>query len=206
MRTLLTIGTLMMLVMPAWAQLRLQNVETGKIKTLKYGGVVKMTSKMDAAPGLTYGSLVLKGNLVEVEPSRIRVMPSEEVRTMIFDNGLVKVTETDYEELKGLKPIAVNVAGLEQIKYGGKKTENRQDFGAVLTMLGGLSALLAAPLVSIDYGDGSFNADTYYDWVVPSLAVTGLGVGIIIVNKSRKYQIDRPGADTSKKRWKIIAQ
>jgi len=169
---------------------------------LEAGGEIHLTLRLNRQ-GVDFGQRVIHGKLDTVEGRLIKVLPKEEVQTMILDNGLKKVTTTEYENLKGLKPLSVEVAGLEEVAYRGKNGLKWDGLGGLLTTLGGLSALVAAPLASINYSNGDFNQDLYYQWAGYSLAATGAGVAILLVNKKKKYTIQQNGQKADKKRWKV---
>lgn len=187
----------------SYGQLMLKNTTTDKIKTLKAGGDIQLTVNLNRQ-GVDFGQRVIHGKLDTVESRLIKVLPEEEVQIMVLDNGLKKVTTTEYANLKGLKPLSVEISGLDEIAYRGKNGLKWDGIGSLLTTLGGLSALVVAPLASIDYSDGSFNQDLYYQWAGYSLAATGAGVAILLANKKKQYAIQQNNQPASTKSWKVL--
>lgn len=188
-----------------FSQLTLKNVTTGKEKTLKEGGDMRLLVNMDR-PGYTYGKRILDGQLVSGTDKRVKIIPAIEEQHITLDNGLRKVNITEYDELKGLQPLSIEVPQIEAIAYRSHFAKKLEKTGSFLTLIGGISALVVAPLVSIDYKNGDFDKDRYFLWAGSSLAATGLGVGILIGSGKKKYQIKAPGQTTTNKQWTIIAK
>ena len=188
-----------------FSQLTLKNVTSGKEKTLKEGGDIRLSVNMDRS-GYTYGKRILDGQLVRGTDKRVKIIPAIEEQHITLDNGLRKVNITEYDELKGLQALSIEVPQLEAIAYRSHFAKKLERTGRSLTIIGSISALLVAPLVSIDYKNGDFDKDRYFLWAGSSLAATGLGVGILIGSGKKKYQIKAPGQTTSSKQWTIIAK
>jgi hypothetical protein len=185
----------------AFGQLVLKNTATQKTKTLPLGGEVRLTIDMDQS-GVDY-KRVLEGELTSVQSQLIKVLPKEEEQHLLLDNGLIKTTTIEYEALIGLRPLAIEIEGLQEVAYRGKNGLAWDGLGGLLTILGGLSTLVVAPLASINYSNGDFNQDRYYQWAGYSLAATGVGIGILIVNGKKKYAIQAAGQAPNKQLWKI---
>ena len=202
LRLLVLLG-LLFYTIGASAQLMLKNTVTDKVKTLKYGGDIRLTSLVQG-PDISEGDKIIEGELTKVQGQYVQILPSYDRRVVTYKNGLLKESSNDYEQLKGLQPLSVDLNGLYQIGYRSAKAERREAIGGILTVLGGLSALVVSPLVSIDYSNGDFNKDRYYQWAGTSLAATGLGVAILVGTSRKKYHIQLPGDEKDKKLWQIV--
>jgi hypothetical protein len=200
---LICVSFFLLLSSISYAQLMIENTASGKVKTLKEGGFVTLTSEVTGS-GISEGIKTLEGQLAAPVDPLIKILPEMEVRELYFDNGLFKETTTDYSELNGRKPMSVEVAGLTQVAYRGPGSEKWVGIGSLLTMFGGLGALVVAPLVSIDYRNGDFNKDRYYEWAGVSLAATGVGVAMLLTSSKKKYDLQQKDQAADKKRWKIV--
>jgi hypothetical protein len=202
LRFLVLLG-LLLYTTGACAQLMLQNTVTNKVKTLKYGGDIRLNSLVQG-PDISEGDKTIEGELTQIKGQYIQVLPEYDQRVIVFKNGLRKESSNDYEQLKGLQPLSVELNGLYQIGYRSARAKKTEAIGGLLTVFGGLSALVVAPLVSIDYSDGSFNKDRYYEWAGTSLAATGLGVAFLVGSSRKKYRIQSPGDEKDNKLWRIV--
>lgn len=199
---LLTTITVLLGISFLSGQVTLRNSLSGKAKTLKAGGQVGLGLPFEG-PDLDCGYRMLNGTLENTTRGVVRLMPVDEVKTLDFNTGLAKREELRYEGIKALRPMSFSIADIDHLTYRKKGTEGRSDWGALITTVGALGALVAAPLVSIGYGGGEFNSDRYFRWAGYSLGAAGLGVALIVSGKKRHFDIQRPGQAASKKLWVI---
>ncbi len=200
---LIAIFLLAGLVLADAQSLQLENTETGRIKLLDTGLLVTVYLQPPTSDMMDCNSRQLEGVLQPSRNGMIRVLPEYERKKYTLNNGLGKVDEVYYENLKGRMPMSLdpaNVLGMDVRKPG---AETAEAFGGILTTLGALGALVVAPLVSIDYANGTFNGDNYFRWAAYSLGMSGVGVGILLGSKKRNYDIARPGDSKDRKRWAI---
>ncbi len=180
----------------------LQNTATGKAKILKKGGDISLRMNLPGM-GLSSGYRQLTGRLDTTSNKLLKLIPVKEEKRMEFPNGLVKMDEANYTQLKGIQPLAVPVAGIQQLAYRSQSTRKINEWATVLTFLGALNALVVAPLASIDYGEGAFNSDNYFRWAGYSLGATGLGVAVMLGTKKRKFDIRQPEQAATGGLWEI---
>jgi hypothetical protein len=131
------------------------------------------------------------------------VLPKYDRKRYTYSNGLRKEDEVYYDNLGPEGEMNVKPAEVEVVIFRNEKVEDLHNMSLLLTTLGAFSALVVAPLVSIDYGNGDFNGDRYMRVAGYSLAATGVGVAVAIGTSKRHYTIARPGETASKKRWTI---
>lgn len=194
-------------LLPLQAQgLVLENTATGKTKALKEGGKITLHLDLPASGQAEYSNRQLAGSLELPQYGMLRLMPEWETQEYQFDNGLKKKNETNYQALAGRKPMSIATKDVRSIQYRTKSAQERTEIGGIAVLVGALSTLVVAPLVSIDYSEGTFNGDTYFRWAGYSLGVTGLGVGLMLSGKQRDYPILQPGQTKDKQRWAFKIQ
>ncbi|MCB0579739.1 MAG: hypothetical protein KDD10_10580 [Phaeodactylibacter sp.] len=199
---LLTTLPLLLCLSTLTGQVTLRNSLASKTKTLRAGGEIGLGMPVEG-PGLGCGYRKLSGKLFNTQKGTIRVLPEEETKTLTFDNGLAKQEETHYENLKAVQPASYFIADIDHITYRNKGAKGWNNLGGILATLGALSALVAAPLASINYGKGEFNSDRYFRVAGYSLGAAGAGVALLIGSKKRHFDIQRPGQAASRKLWVI---
>ncbi|MCB0558230.1 MAG: hypothetical protein H6573_05795 [Lewinellaceae bacterium] len=199
---LLTTLALLLGISTLSGQVVLRNSLTNKTRTLKAEGQIGLGIPVEG-PELTCGYRLLKGKLQDTQKGVIRVLPEGEVKTMMFNNGLAKKEEIQYENIKALRPISYAIPDIDYLTYRNKGAKGWANMGGILTTLGALSALVVAPLVSIDYGKSTFNSSQYFRLAGYSLGVTGVGAALLIGSKKRRFDIQRPGQAASRKLWVI---
>lgn len=199
---LLSTVTILLVLSTLSGQVTLRNSLSGKTKTLKAEGQVGLGLPFEG-PELDCGYRMLDGKLLDINKGLIRVLPEEEVKTLTFRNGLAKKERVRYEDIKALPPLSLSIADIDYLTYRKKGAEGRSNWGSFVTSLGVLGALVAAPLVSIDYGNGTFNSDRYFRWAGYSLGLAGVGGALVLSSKKRHFSIQRPGQAATSKLWVI---
>ncbi|MCO6478775.1 MAG: hypothetical protein J5I94_19225 [Phaeodactylibacter sp.] len=183
-------------------QVTLRNSLTGKEKALKAEGHIGLGLPIEG-PELAFGYRLLKGQLKDTNRGLIRVLPVDEEKTLRFSNGLSRKEDIEYTDIRNVPPISLPITDISHITYRKKGAKDWSNMGALITTLGALSALVVAPLASIDYSEGKMNSDLYFRWAGYSLGLTGVGVAMIIGGKKRHFDIQRPGQAAGKGLWVI---
>lgn len=199
---LLSTVTILLGLSTLFGQVTLRNSLSGKTKILKAEGQASLGLPF-GGPELDCGYRMLDGKLLDINKGLIRILPKEEVKTLTFSNGLAKKETVRYEDIKALPPISLSIADIDHLSYRKKGAEGRANWGAFVTSLGVLGALVAAPLVSIGYGNGTFNSDRYFRWAGYSLGLSGVGGAMVISSKKRHFSIQRPGQPAASNLWVI---
>jgi hypothetical protein len=73
--------------------------------------------------------------------------------------------------------------------------------GANLISFGALTALLVAPLASINYGNGSFNKDRYFSIAGAGLASVAVGIPLVSFTGGKFYLLQPPDAVPDRDHW-----
>ena len=182
----------------------LENAVTGRTVTLSEGGDVELYLDHSSSDITDCSSRYLKGTLAAHQKGLIRILPEAERKRYAFKNGLQKEDKVFYGNLSEDQQMNVTVADVNALTYRRAGAEQTNNLGALITTLSALSALVAAPLVSIKYREGGFNGDRYLRVAGYSLAATGVGVALMIGSKKRHYSIRQDGQAPDRKQWNII--
>ena len=85
-----------------------------------------------------------------------------------------------------------------------KKHKTIEGIGTGMAWIGAFTTLILAPLVSINYSDWTFNANTYKNYALAGTAMIAVSIPILFcTNRNRTFQI-RPGWDeNNKKLWSL---
>jgi|AntRauTorckE5430_2_1112549.scaffolds.fasta_scaffold26562_2 hypothetical protein len=184
-------------------ELQLENTTNGRTLTLKPGSSVALYLDMPTSDMITYSTRILEGELKAPEKGLLQVLPLKERKRYNFENGLYKHAETFYEDLIGRRPIRLELKDVNQLLYRTPSAEKLNTVGKLLLTAGMASALIAAPLASIDYGSGEFNGDRYFRIAGYSMAVSGIGLVAALGTRKRDFAILQPGESPGKKRWTL---
>lgn len=184
-------------------ELQLENTVSRRTLTLKPGSTVDLHLDLPAAQMVRSNNRVLTGALQTPERGLLQILPAEETKRYLFENGLKREDKTYYEELLGRQPYRLPLEEVNSIHYRTPAIEGLNKAGKILMVAGGAGALLVAPLASIDYGEGSFNGDRYFRIAGYSLITAGVGVGLNLSTRKRDFAILQPGESPQKNRWTL---
>ena len=184
-------------------ELQLENTASGRSFILKPGSTVDLHLDLPAAQMVRTNNRVLTGELQAPEKGLLQILPVEETKQYIFENGLKREDKTYYEALLGRQPFRLPLEEVNSIHYRTPAIEHLNKAGKILMAVGAAGALLVAALASIDYGEGSFNGDRYFRIAGYSLLTAGVGVGIKLGTRKRKFTILQPGESPDKNRWTL---
>ncbi|MEQ8706631.1 MAG: hypothetical protein RIC19_22050 [Phaeodactylibacter sp.] len=184
-------------------ELQLENTANGRSLTLKPGSTIDLHLELPAAQMVRTNNRVLTGALQAPEKGLLQILPVEETKQYIFENGLQREDKTYYEELLGRQPYRLPLEEVHLICYRTPAVERLNKAGKALMAAGAAGALLVAPLASIDYGEGSFNSDRYFRITGYSLITAGVGVAVKLSTRKRNFAILQPGESPDKNRWTL---
>lgn len=199
MKVLAFFASALLFVAAAGAQETSLVVQHGnKTKALKGG---KLQVAVDISGGeLNCGTRFIRGKIAAVGPDSIRIIPEEEIGEYTRANGVADRYERHYPA--GMAPLALPREQLVEIAYQSPNARFSQGLGGTLTFLGAVTALIAAPLVSINYENGTFNSDRYYRVAAVGLGGVGVGIPLLWLGRTRHYAL-REYAGGPERVWKI---
>ena len=184
-------------------QLQLENTASDRTITLETGSFVELNLDMPSSNMITCNTRILEGELRTPDKGLLQIFPIREHKTYHFENGLHKQDETNYEGLIGRKPLRLALEDVNHVRYQSRTGKRVNAIGKVLLSAGLASALLVAPLASIDYGTGTFNGDRYFQIAGYSFAASGAGMAIMLGTRKRDFAIAQTGDLPDKKRWTL---
>jgi hypothetical protein len=97
--------------------------------------------------------------------------------------------------------ISYAIDDIEYIEIS-RSYEKLEGAGIVGVVFSALTTFVVAPLVSINYQEGSFNSNTYRNWALAGTA--GMAVSfpfIIFSNKTKRYKINGCWPGGGNKKW-----
>lgn len=170
-------------------QIRCNQFYTDTSKILQFNSLIGKHKIKDSI--LTVS---LSGVLRKVTDSSLTIAVRNESVKINYGNGLYTDISNIYfqdpcdiqtginygDELRTINFSKINNIGSTDVKKG---------FGFVSVVMGisAFSALIVAPLVSINYRNGNFNQKRYYAVTLSSLAVLSVGIPILLFKKDDKY-------------------
>jgi hypothetical protein len=146
----------------------MERYKNERIKNIRQGREIRVYLKNEDTLHTLYGELV------NVSDEEVVLSTFEERKLMDYENNYFEQSFV-YEESKCL---TIPVSTIESLEYDNWYNGYVNLFAG----LSGVSALLVAPLVSIDKDQPNrFNSQRYKNIVVPSLICLGAGVSLAII-------------------------
>lgn len=117
--------------------------------------------------------------------------------------NLMKITNEKKSKRNYQPEISVNLMEARQVTLNSKTSKNITGVGRLLITFGSLTALVVAPLVSINYAEGGFNSERYFKVASVGFAGSALGIPLIYLAIPKTYVLkDFSGND--KEIWSIV--
>jgi hypothetical protein len=150
---------------------------------------------------LKYYTTSIKGQLLTASPIEISLTPNYSKSIKVRNDCFNQNSETTYPLNAG--PITFKVNEINVLSYQTNAASSCLVIGGILTLIGSVTTLIIAPLLSIDYKTGNFNSQHYY-----TIAAVGLGMGVVsiplfIFSKEKKFFLKQPKG-LKGKTWQII--
>lgn len=186
------------------AQLTIYPLDGDKPLRIKQGSEMHIDLTM-TGPMLDTASRSFYGYLIGRRPKSLDIVPVTETKYLLLTTGLSRHENIGYDQIPDLPPMSLDPEEIIGFKYRSPRARGLSQWGGALILLGGLSTLVAAPLISINYREGSFNGQRYFRWAGYSLGVTGLGVIGSWLGKYRRvrFKPDESGRTKRYYRWEL---
>jgi hypothetical protein len=113
-----------------------------------------------------------------------------------IDNYYSGTAKKDSVSIQTLK-----IKDLNFLKYNSRTRSTFHDMGSIISVFSVSALLLAAPLVSINYKNGTFNSNRYFSWAYTSMAGIAISLPISILSKEKKYKLTLRNKVKDKKYW-----
>ena len=175
-----------------------------KKKKIKLNREVSFRMNMQTEGDLRTWDMV-RGELISADKNHITVMVKKEEKhssetsdTMITNSSRV----VNYKDtLEGYQQIRYAKDNIEYIDYRWNN-DKLETAGTVGLILSSITTFVVAPLVSIDYKNGTFNSNTYRNWALAGTAGMAVSIPILVVSgKYRWFVIKQGPEDHYKPAW-----
>lgn len=183
--------------------LQLEHALSGKAKRLKPGSHLQLELDMPASQMMAESRRLLTGELMAPEKGMLQLLPERERKSYMLDNGLYKFDETAYQRFSLRTGMRVPLEDIRTLAYQPPLKGWLHRASRWVAGLGLLSTLVAAPLASINYTDGTFNGERYFRLSGYSLAASGLGIAVHLGTAPRKFAVQQPGSAPGKRQWRL---
>jgi len=147
----------------------------------------------------------IHGKLVSVDKDHIMLRVSKEEKIISSKTDIV-----DYYTWKtitykdSVEDLMLTTYAKENIEYLEIRRENEklQTAGITMMLISLGTVLVVAPLVSIDYSDWTFNANTYRNWALAGTAGVVVSIPLILFSSNwRRYSLDEKWGGECKCNW-----
>jgi len=141
------------------------------------------------------------GYFHEINNEMLRVFPK------IYN---IKITSCDSSYVvekitcKPQKYVDIDINSIKLISYQDASSQNRYGVGTFFYILGGFTSLVVAPLISINYSDGTFNEQRYFRTAGIGAGLVCIGVPLAIFGNPKKYHFMPKNEKHPKKLWRIV--
>jgi len=146
----------------------------------------------------------IDGKLLNVGIDSLTVVFQKEYYSQLLISPLASTTTNktiDYNDSVYGKQFSKSYA-IDDIDYIDviRSHETWETIGITGVICSALTTFVVAPLVSINYKDGTFNSNTYKNWALAGTAGMAISIPIAIFSSSNKrYAIDKNGVVCTKK-------
>lgn len=105
-------------------------------------------------------------------------------------------TEYDwFTSYKSSKSMVLHLRDINKVYHNTPMRESLHETSEVFKYITGFSALIAAPLVSINYRKGTFNSHRYFGWAGWSLVGFGTSLTVNLLTGEREYKVVLPNSN-----------
>lgn len=148
-----------------------------------YGSIDKTKSKVNS-------SIVFNFNSEDID--------------IIAKNGAKSYSQIDFYDVEwGTNNRLIQIEDIQSIYYSNSKRNFFNSVGAVLTSCSMATALLIAPLISINFKNGDFDKEKYYKTAISGLIGFGVGIPLLAIGQEKEYFITTKNGETGKNFWYI---
>jgi hypothetical protein len=153
--------------------------------------------------------LNLNGNFNKINKTQIGFVLKEETIETSFKNGLSIYSSKDYDNYDGSgseDQRMIDKKVLEQLRYTSPGRTAMSKIGGATLTASLLTALLIAPLASVNYKDGVVNKDKYTRIALSGLTGVAVSVPFLIFGRSKAYKLTEKGSRQDKDYWYIAEE
>lgn len=141
------------------------------------------------------------GYFHEVKNGTLRVFPK------IYNVKIASCDSSYAIEKTICKPqrfVDVDINSIKLISYQDASSQNRYGVGTFFYVLGGVTSLVVAPLISINYSKGTFNEKRYFRTLGIGAGLVCIGVPLAIFGNPKKFYFMPKNKKHTKNLWRIV--
>ena len=143
----------------------------------------------------------VQGSVTKItKDSLILLMTEDDLFQRNSDCSLIEINKSYRYPNDYLK---IRLDQLTQINYESKTAINWKNIGISSIIIGSLTSLILAPLISINYKTGQVNSTRYITCASIGLAFIVVCIPIVATSHERKYYFDKKYAPEKCKIWKL---
>ncbi|MFC2129142.1 hypothetical protein ACFLQX_00005, partial [Bacteroidota bacterium] len=139
-----------------------------------------------AGDSLDYGQIEYMGNIEDISEEGVLIYPTNLDKSGYGDGYSFDFSESFYEESGDLT--VIDPRTITSIYYQSNGASAVSTVSGILAAAGYTTAMLIAPLISINYRTGDFNESRYYKVAGYSLITVGLTLPIAILTSGRTFE------------------
>ena len=145
-------------------------------------------------------SMTIEGNLVNFFDSIVVVYPSYQNSYILCKDGS-QISTDKFFKGDSVENISINSNDLLCLSYYTKTSDAFDRISASLLISSILTALVVAPLVSIDYKTNEINSTRYLKWAGYGLIGVGVSIPLSALHKRKDYNISNKISVKRNKQW-----
>ncbi len=144
---------------------------------------------------------ILNGRILELTQEKIRILPSLDIIDIDYscDSSYYRKQWKSNTKL----PTSIKISDISKIEYQSYSAQQWSDNGFASIIIGSLTTLIVAPLISINYKDGSFNSKRYFSTAAIGLGFVSIGIPITIISRKKTYYFKNRINKNRTKIWSI---
>ena len=123
----------------------------------------------------------LQGDILTISKNYVTIAPNIDITKKRYPFDSVQYLEKRQREPN--YHVNLNIPSIEKISYQTNNSLNWEAIGYSTIIIGGLTSLFVAPLISINYKNGGFNANRYITCASIGLGLITIGIPIAVCNK-----------------------
>jgi hypothetical protein len=97
--------------------------------------------------------------------------------------------------------VSIDLRTIKYMQYSGPSRSNWHTAAGLMLTLSSVTALLIAPLVSVNYRNGNFNSQRYYGYTLCGLGGIAVGIPISLSTRPKNYRITGKNNNGNKELW-----
>jgi len=148
-----------------------------------------------------FSTRYLQGEIRLITDSSIVIAPRIDHIVNEFSSDSIQYIDKNFK--KPHYTVNLEFKKIEIINYHSRIAQNWQGIGFSSIIIGGLTALIVAPLVSINYKSGGFNSTTYFTCAGIGLGILTIGIPLSVLNKEKEYFINQPDEGKKQIIWRF---